>query len=358
MTIDLRRRSIEIITANQAPTGAYIACPNMDDYAYSWFRDGAFIAYSMDLVGEHDSARRFYDWGAQVINGRADVVARALHKAARDEPLGPDDYLHTRYTLDGREGNDDSWPNFQLDGLGTWLWGLRQHLALTEQTALPGAWAQTVRLAADYLHGLWRQPNYDLWEEFGDQIHPYTLAAIYAGLRAAAALTNQPNYETRALNVRNFILSEGVRDGHFVKYLGSDAVDASLLGLSVPYAVVDPGDPRVQRTVQRIEAQLRPDGGGVQRYAHDSYYGGGQWLLLAAWLGWYHTCAGDPTRARSLLDWIAAQADAHGHLPEQIPQYLIAPDYYEKWVDWRGPIATPLLWSHAMYLVLEREIGD
>ncbi|MFW5942055.1 MAG: glycoside hydrolase family 15 protein [Chloroflexota bacterium] len=358
MSTDLRRRSIEIITTNQSSSGAYVACPNMDDYAYCWYRDGAFIAYSMDLVGEHDSARRFYDWGAEVINARKDVVERAVRKAAAGIPLGPGDYLHTRYTLEGQEGDDDSWPNFQLDGLGAWLWGLQQHLALSEQAALPDQWAHAVRLGGDYLHGLWRLPNYDLWEEFGDQRHPYTLAAIYGGLRAAATLTGRSQYESRATAIRDYVLAGAVHDGHFVKYLGSDAVDASLLGLAVPYNLVAPDDPRMQRTVQRIEAELQPDGGGLHRYARDSYYGGGQWLLLAAWLGWYHTCAGNPTRARPLLAWNAAQADDQGRLPEQIPQHLIAPDYYEKWVDWRGPIATPLLWSHAMYLVLEGEIGD
>ena len=34
-------------------------------------------------------------------------------------------YLPTRYTLDGElEPEVDDWPNFQLDGYGTWLWAL------------------------------------------------------------------------------------------------------------------------------------------------------------------------------------------------------------------------------------------
>jgi GH15 family glucan-1,4-alpha-glucosidase len=353
--IELRQRSIEIILQNQSTSGAYIACPNMDDYAYSWFRDGAFIAYSMDIAGEHESAARFYEWGARVINERAVVVERAVQKVARGERLGPGDYLHTRYTLDGREGSDDSWPNFQLDGIGTWLWGMAQHVAATGSRPSPH-WLQAAQLAARYLDALWCHPNYDLWEEFGDEVHTYSLAAIYAGLRSYTQLSGDDIYEARAAEVRDFVLQEAVADGQFIKYLGNNAVDASLLGLATPYGLVSATDERMKRTVARIEAELRAGGGGVQRYGRDSYYGGGEWLLLAAWLGWYHAEAGHSERAAELLDWVAAQSDGQGWMPEQIPVNLIAPDYYEKWVEWRGPIATPLLWSHAMYLITQNAL--
>ena len=56
--------------------------------------------------------------------------------------------------------------------------------------------------------------------------------------------------------------------------------------------------------------------------------------------------------AQELQGWIETQADADGNLPEQTATHLIAPDYYARWVARRGPIANPLLWSHAMYLIL------
>ena len=281
---DLRQHSIEVILKNQSPSGAYIACPNLADYAYCWFRDGTFIAYAMDVVGEHTSAGRFYDWGAKIINTRAEVVERALAKAARGEPLSAADYVHTRYTLDGQDGTDANWPNFQLDGLGTWLWGLNEHLRSTGNTTLPADWTRAADLVARYLAGLWRVPNYDCWEEFGEQVHLHTLACIYAGLSAPSRYVNQPQYAQVAGEIRTFVLEHGVVDSHYVKYMGTNAVDASLLGLATPYALVSPDDVRMQATVARIEADLHRQGGGVYRYAWDSYYGGGEWLLLAAWL--------------------------------------------------------------------------
>ncbi len=130
---DLYRRSIEIILANQAPSGAYIASPNFATYRYCWFRDGSYIAYAMDLTANRDSAARFHAWAAGTVNARRQVVSRALDKAQRGLPLADEDILHTRYTLDGQDGRQEEWPNFQLDGFGTWLWALEQHARLAGQ---------------------------------------------------------------------------------------------------------------------------------------------------------------------------------------------------------------------------------
>lgn len=32
--------------------------------------------------------------------------------------------------------------------------------------------------------------------------------------------------------------------------------------------------------------------GGVHRFPEDTYYGGGEWLLLSCWLGWYNASVG------------------------------------------------------------------
>ena len=350
---DLFHHSIEVILANQAASGAYVASPNFPTYRYCWFRDGAFIACAMDLVGQHESARCFHDWAARTVLRHADRVRCALEKARRGEPPG-EDYLHTRYTLDGDEENNE-WPNFQLDGLGTWLWALAGHIeSQSPKPKSPMAmyWQQAVDLAARYLAALWRYPCYDLWEEHPQHIHPYTLAAIYAGLRAASALTGNGSWLTTAGEVRRFVLEHGVRDRHLVKHVGSEAVDASLVGIATPYRLLLPGDPIMRATVARIEADLRRKGGGVHRYREDTYYGGGEWVLLTAWLGWYYAELGEHERAQELLTWVEAQADEAGNLPEQVPHSLNAPLVYQHWLDRWGPIARPLLWSHAAYLIL------
>lgn len=54
--------------------------------------------------------------------------------------------------------------------------------------------------------------------------------------------------------------------------------------------------------------------------------------------------------------WIEEQADENGYLPEQVPYHLNNEVYYPYWVNKWGNIAKPLLWSHAMYLVLDYEL--
>ncbi len=352
---DLFQCSIEIILQNQTPSGAYLASPNFPTYRYCWFRDGAFIAYAMNLVGEHDSAKRFHQWAATAINARAEVVARAVAKARRGEPLTGADYLHTRYLPDGAEALGEEWPNFQLDGFGTWLWALGEHQRLSD-TRLPGTWLDAARRVADYLTALWPRPCYDCWEEFSDRVHPHTLAAIYGGLQAHERLDEAEHRGTRAA-IAGFLLDHAVADRHFAKFVGSTDVDASLLGLAVPYRVVAPDDPLMQATVARIERDLRR-GGGLHRYAADTYYGGGEWVLLTAWLGWYNTLVGERQQAELARKWIEAQADVQGWLPEQVPATLNDPTYCAPWRERWGEIASPLLWSHAMYLILCARLQD
>lgn len=345
---DLVERSIEIILHYQSPSGAYPACPTFPTYQYSWFRDGAFIAYAMDQVGEYESATNFYDWAASVINVREPLIQRALKKAQAGEHLETGDVLHTRYTLDGR-GADEEWPNFQLDGFGTLLWALGQHVKLT-QSPTPESWTKAVSLVAAYLSALWRVPCFDCWEEFPEKVHTHTLAAIQAGLTASQTLIDQ-DYQAVQQDISDFLIKKALVDGHFVKYSGTEEVDASLLGLAVPYKLYTLDDLRIQRTIALIETNLQKNG-GIHRYSADTYYGGGEWVLLAAWLGWYYAQCGDRKRAIALMEWIEAQADTQGHLPEQVPETLNDPMMYQPWRDRWGEIARPLLWSHAQYIIL------
>lgn len=351
---DLFQHSIEIILQNQAAGGAYMASPNFPNYRFCWFRDGSFTAYAMDLVGEHTSAARFHDWAAIAINHRASDVQRVVSRVRANEPLSGLDYLHTRYSMDGDDATPNEWPNFQMDGFGTWLWALGEHLTLTGKP-LPGAWERAAGLVADYLTELWQHPCYDCWEEYPDKMHPHTLAAIYGGLKAHSRFTAYDHRETMQA-IAAFVRKGSSTEGHFVKFIGSNMVDASLLGLATPYRLVEPDDPLMLTTVSHIEQSLA-QGGGVHRYPADSYYGGGEWVLLAGWLGWYYTEVGRYDQAKAMLEWMERQADINGRLPEQVPANLNDPNKYEPWVKRWGPSAKPLLWSHAMYLILHYYIG-
>jgi GH15 family glucan-1,4-alpha-glucosidase len=361
----LINRSIEIIRANQHASGAYVASPNFPTYRYCWFRDGAFTAYAMDLAGEHESARRFHDWAAHAIQRLTPAIRRAVAKGRLGQRLELD-YLPTRFTLDGEVDASSDWPNFQLDGFGTWLWALAEHMRLSGMTQLRESWQEASDLLAEYLSALWRYPCYDCWEEFPEHVHPYTLAAIFAGLNAHTGM-RAADHQADLEAIKAVLLMNASQLGYFTKLAGSPAVDASLLGLAVPYAVVTPNDPIMLATAAQIEDTLMRNG-GLHRYAADTYYGGGEWLLLTAWLGWYwceiaRLEAGmTPSaleKARLALAWVESQAgdgNQAGWLPEQVARNLNDPSYYPIWLARWGEIANPLLWSHAKHIILSRHL--
>ncbi len=352
---DLYRHSIAVIRASQAPSGAYIASPTFPTYHYCWFRDSTYIAYAMDGVGEHESAYRFYDWATRIIGHRQAQIARVL-AAPPGAPPPAADLLHTRYTLDGRDGGDD-WPNFQLDGFGTLLWGIEQHVRLADRP-LPTHWQEAVTLLAGYLGALWPLPCYDCWEEFSEHVHTATLAALYGGLMAASRLLGGAGAQAGqdAAAIQQFVLARCVYDGHLGKFVGNSAVDGSLVHVATPYRLLEPTDPLMQATVARIEATLRIAGGGVHRYAADTYYGGGEWVLLTAYLGWLYVEQGTPERAHALRAWIEGCADAADQLPEQVTAHLNDPVMLPVWESRWGTSACPLLWSHAAYLTLVTQL--
>jgi GH15 family glucan-1,4-alpha-glucosidase len=349
--MDLFGRSIEIIQSNQSDTGAYLACPTFPTYRYSWFRDGSYIAYAMDLTGKFESAARFHNWAAETINKKEKIVHRAIAKHQMGESLSEGDFLHTRYTLDGKNSEED-WPNYQLDGFGTWLWALNEHL---RQSGSEASLTQkhAAHLVVEYLATLWKEPSSDCWEEFPDHVHPHTLAAIYAGLQAAENLLDS-NYELLLTEIIEYILRNNFERGYFVKFTGAPEVDASLVGLATPYKVFRLDDKRIQSTIAHIDATLRAGEGGVHRYSQDTYYGGGEWVVLAGWLGWYYAEAGEIEKATELLGWMEDQANSKGELPEQVPRNLNNASYYEPWRERWGEIAQPLLWSHAKYIILSK----
>jgi GH15 family glucan-1,4-alpha-glucosidase len=219
--VDLVRRSVEVILAGQSPSGGYVACPSFEQYGYSWFRDGSFIADAMREAGEVESADRFFDWGARIILAN---------------PTGPWD---ARYTVDGEPDRSD-WPKLQIDGLGLFLGALRRRGEYSR-------WQDAFDLASTWLEHHWGEPCVDWWEE-REGIHAVTLWCVGNGLASDEIK-------------REALARAGER------------LDGSLLFIGRP------------ELVEWVESELVSPGGGVWRNLDDDYYGGGEWLLLTAMLG-------------------------------------------------------------------------
>ncbi len=348
----LRQRSEEVILENQTAGGAIIACPTFSQYNYSWFRDGAFIAYALIRIGKLDEAERFLSWGNRVVVNSREKIDALDHKLGRGSELSIRDFLGARYTPEGDE-DDSDWPNFQIDGYGTWLWCMAEYLKAAGLSELPVEWQTGVKLTVRYLKMVWQRPNSDCWEEFPEEIHPATLACIYGGLKGISIWMDGTGIESFAENVKQFVFDNLHEDGYFPKYVGSDLVDASLLWITLPFGLADLKDPVMVKTAELIEDKLLYEG-GVKRYTEDTYYGGGQWIIHSCWLAWYFYESGRIDEADKLFEWVLRQQNKDGSLPEQTTEFTNEPSMKRVWEQRWGTVATPLVWSHAMFLIVDQ----
>jgi isomaltose glucohydrolase len=349
-------RSVDVLLGGQSRSGALVACPNFRTYEYAWLRDGAFCAHALDLVGETAAASAWHRWVCSSVEPHRALIESAIARVAEGSELPPEGFPPARYTLEGslepvHEG--EPWPNFQVDGYGMWLWALELHL---DGAALEPALARTVELVARYLEATSHVHSYSCWEELDGGEHGATLGAIVAGLSAAARMLDDGRWETAADAARADLTGRFVHDGRFARGPDDPRLDGSLLWLAVPFGVLADDDPLVEGTIAAVERDLQGPGGGVYRYLGDTYYGGGQWLLLTSSLAWHHARTGNLDRAAAAQDWVRAQALQNGDLPEQVTGHSQDPMMIAPWIERWGPVASPLLWSHAMYLIAEHEL--
>jgi GH15 family glucan-1,4-alpha-glucosidase len=186
---------------------------------------------------------------------------------------------------------------------------MRNHV---ERHRVASRWGDAAEATQVFLAGHWSEPCHDWWEERSG-VHAATLGCIWAAL---------PRDEIASC-ARAAQQRERLDGSHaFLVVLGLAGADV----------------------LEQLERTL-----GYHRHLDDEYYGGGEWPVLAGLIGWARVVSGlDGTPQRA---WIEAHAHDGGALPEQAGERL-RPALYGPWIARWGRPALPLLWSHAMYLIL------
>jgi glucoamylase len=338
--VPLYRRTLLVLDLlSDRRTGAVIAAPELDadfehsgGYGFVWGRDLAFIVLAF------------------LAARRTDLAARALRwLPTAQEPEGL--WLQRHWT-DGSLA--PSWCKHQLDETGAILFAYEAAWRTLRDEQLDADLWPSARRAAEFLLGTIEEDGIpcstaDLWEEREGR-HAFTAAAVYGGLRGAAAMARRQepllaeSYETSAELVREAIERELWSEfhGRYLRSIGDPVLDVSLLGLAWPFAAVDPAGERMRATVAALEAELGGVEHGVARYAGDTYAGGNNWVLAALWLGLWCRQVGDTRGLQQSLEYAVRAQTALGLLPEQVTD-----DGEPAWV-------VPLAWSHAMLLLAAR----
>jgi glucoamylase len=369
--VHLYKRSLLVVRTQIDSGGAILAANDSDvtlratdHYSYLWPRDGALVAYALDLAGYNNLPRAFFDLCGRIIT--------------------PEGYFLQKYNPDGSvaSGWHASWDPYtrrrlvpiQEDETALVLWALWHHydefrdIEFARQLYRP-----LITTAADFMvrfrdqkTGL-PQPSWNLWED-RRAVHTFTCATIVGGLRAAAnfarlfgELAQAAEYEQAAREI-----CEGMRSVLYRAELGRFArsitpvegggfevdptADASLFGIFY-FGAFAPDDPLVRDTMQAVEERLwaKTEIGGCARYEADGYMRvtddtervpGNPWFICTLWLADYRIAAArnleDLERALAILEWVVERALPSGVLAEQVDPLSGAP-----------VSVSPLTWSHS-----------
>jgi len=186
-----------------------------------------------------------------------------------------------------------------------------------------------------------------------------------AGLKAAITLLgNKPKWVRTQKEMSDILAKACTTDGKAIPRTynsgGGKAViddtltDASLLGLVYPSGVLKASDENMKKTVQAIISYNTTKDGGLLRYPGDKYCGGvragwvtltgaGSWPLLSFWMAVYLSLTGEAEKAEEFFTRPLSKLTEH--IPEQI------------FTDTVRQSITPLLWSHAMFVIAAKFLG-
>jgi glucoamylase len=358
-----------VLAANDSDTVRF----NWDTYSYAWPRDGALVSVALLRSGHPVAAERFLEFCARIISAEGFV----RHKYNPDGTLASSWHGYVR---DGKPVLP-----IQEDETALVVWAVGAYFDLYRRVETIGPFYRTlVTRPGDFLLGFVDEqsglplPSYDLWEERWG-VHLFTVAAVIAGLRAAARLAQAFGEEERAGSyragadrmlqaMRTVLWSE--REGRFVRMVSPGTrgyepdltVDSSVFGV-VELGVLPVDDPQVEATMQKMEDRLlvQTDIGGLARYENDVYQQvekrdtrripGNPWFVSTLWLARYHLMRArspeDLKRGLDLIGWAARHALPSGAMAEQLHPHTGEP-----------LSVSPLTWSHAAYVMAVEEYLD
>ncbi len=372
--IDLYQQSLLIMRTQADCDGGIMAANdwdvikfNRDTYSYVWPRDGAIVSMAFDRAGYQEVTQRFFNFCARVIDRQGYLLQRF-------DPRG--DMASGWHPWVNGQGQPQL--PIQEDETGLVIHALWEHYALFRDIEfISPLYRPLIKTAADFLCS-YREPNtglpapsYDLWEE-RHTIHAFTVAAVWAGLTAAARFTALFNevelsqkYTQAATEIHEatlrYLFDESL--GRFLRGItvAKDGVvqkdltlDSSLAGM-FKFGMFPAHHPAVEKTMEAVRQRLwcKTAVGGLARYENDYYHQvsrdianvpGNPWFICTLWLAQYYIeraqTPQDLEPALELLHWVRQHALPSGVLAEQLNP------------DTGAPLSvSPLTWSHAEFVL-------
>ncbi len=367
--IDLFKKSLLITRTHVDNRGGILAsCDSdmlqygRDNYSYVWPRDGAFSVMALDRAGDHEVARRFFQFCSDVVRPEGYF----MHKYRPDLSLGSSWHPWVR--------NDQPQLPIQEDETALVIFALWKHYELTRDLEfIEGLYNSLIKKCGDFMVS-YRDPqtglplgSYDIWEQ-DYATHTYTASTVFAALESAAKFAQLLGKSDHAARYRIAAgqIKSGIqkylyddKEGYFYKSIDLNTVDQSInrtIDASSSYSVykfgiLDPFDDRLARSFSTTLYHLGLTTliGGIARFEGDWYYRsatdvpGNPWIITTLWLAQYYLAQvrrkEDLASVRRLLTWVVKHAMPSGVLSEQLDPHTGA-----------QISAAPLTWSHSEYV--------
>jgi GH15 family glucan-1,4-alpha-glucosidase len=320
-----------------APTGAMVAAPTTSlpewvgggrnwDYRYSWTRDAAMAIRSANLIGCHREGREFFYFVRDTFDRGSDL--RVMYTVTGDEV--PEEIVLPHLSGYGgsspvRIGNAAR-SQTQLDTAGALIDAAFLHERFGAGITLR-TWRH-LREVAEAVRLRWPMPDHGIWEirsEVRHNLHSKLMSwvALDRAQRLAPLFgggDDAKRFWRSAEQIRAEVLENGLDASkqHFVGWYGGNEPDAALLLLPI-YGLLPPADPRVQATVDWVQAELA-DGRFLYRYRAEDGVGGeeGAFVLCGFWLAEALALAGRIDEAQQVFVTHAEASNHLGLLAEEI----------------------------------------
>ncbi|MEX2416088.1 MAG: glycoside hydrolase family 15 protein [Paenibacillaceae bacterium] len=336
------QESYKVLDQLRNPENVYVASVSKD-YRYIWIRDCVYM--SLPYVNKPNSMyektyhRLFdmlldYEWKIDILR--------------QYKPTFEWEYIHARYSEDGKEIHSQNWGHIQHDMIGGLLFGIGLGVRYGKQMLRNEADRSLVQKLVEVLESVeyWHDPDNGMWEEWRE-VHSSSVGACVAGLKAVESLVHVPEQ----------LVSRGLQTMFdlFPRESKDKPVDLAQLSLIYPYRLFTGllGEQIVKNVESRLLRQR-----GVIRYEGDSYYnikehehgrahpsdfyygGEAEWTFGLPWLAMCHQELGSPDKALEYVRQTESVMLRPGVLPEL---------YYSN--SAKPNPNTPLGWSSAMYIL-------
>jgi len=312
------------------PTGAMVAAPTTSlpewrggtrnwDYRFTWSRDAAMAIRAQNVLGYSREAREFFHFMRTALD--VDETLRVMY-TIDGNPVPPESVLPHLRGFDGsgpvRIGNGAR-DQLQLDTTGALLDAAYLHERFGG--CLPLRTWSRLRRVVDNLRDTWSAPDDGIWEPRDGRrhnVHSKVMSwlAFDRGAHIAPRFGDQEaaaRWQVAAKAVKDDIHHNGLdpTGTYFCAAYGAQHVDGALLVMPL-HGIVEPNDPLMVATIERIRAELGT-GPFVHRYRVDDGVGGeeGAFVLCGFWLAEALALQGKIDEA---IDVFTAHAESSNHV--------------------------------------------